>query len=63
MKLSVTILLTLTVVVLAHAHTPANYQVPGAVISGGMYMPLFTALQYCKDNSTCTSKPAVMNQV
>ena len=61
MKLSsVTFIIALAVALVA-GNAPENYRVPGAVIPGGMYMPLYTALQYCKDNSTCTSKPAVMN--
>ena len=66
MKRSVTLAVVtaaLLLVTLVQGTTPANYQVPGAVIPGGFYLPSVTNLQYCKSNDTCFEKPEVMKAV
>ena len=42
---------------------PPNYRVEGAVIPGGLYMPMVNQLEYCKENSTCWGKANVMRKV
>ncbi len=63
MKFSSLTLFSILVTLALCSNTPENYRVPGAVISGGMYMPTIIALSQCKDNSTCTGKTEIMKKV